>query len=77
MQADRSPDVARTTLQLVALGILIAGSFWVLRPFLVALTWAIMIVVATWPLFMHVQTGLGGKRGPEGYGAGLRTRTLR
>jgi predicted PurR-regulated permease PerM len=64
MQADRSPDVARTTLQLVALGILIAGSFWVLRPFLVALTWAIMIVVATWPLFMHVETGLGDKRGP-------------
>ena len=64
MQADRSPDVARTTLQLVALGILIAGSFWVLRPFLVALTWAIMIVVATWPLFMRVETALGDKRSP-------------
>ena len=64
MQADRSPDVARTTLQLLALGILIAGSFWVLRPFLVALTWATMIVVATWPLFLRVQTGLGGSRNP-------------
>ena len=64
MQADRSPDVARTTLQLLALGILIAGSFWVLRPFLVALTWATMIVVATWPPFMHLQNRLGGSRGP-------------
>ena len=64
MQADRSPDVARTTLQILALGILIAGSFWVLRPFLVALTWAIMIVVATWPPFLRVQAGLGGRRGP-------------
>ena len=64
MQADRSPDVARTTLQLLALGILIAGSFWVLRPFLVALTWATMIVVATWPPFLHLQHRLGGARGP-------------
>jgi predicted PurR-regulated permease PerM len=63
MQADRSPDVARTTLQLLALGILIAGSFWVLRPFLVALTWATMIVVATWPPFLRIQSAVGGGRG--------------
>src|SRR5262245_12494093 len=62
MQADRSPDVARTALQLLALGALIAGSFWILRPFLVALTWATIIVVATWPLLLGAQTALWGKR---------------
>ena len=64
MQADRSPDLARTTLQLLALGALIASSFWIVRPFLVALTWATMIVVATWPLLLHAQAWLGGRRSP-------------
>lgn len=62
MQADRSPDLARTTFQLLALGALIATSFWIVRPFLVALAWAAMIVVATWPLLLHAQQWLGGKR---------------
>src|SRR5262245_65798969 len=62
MQADRSLDVARTTLQLLALGTLITASLWILRPFLVALTWATIIVVATWPLLLHAQAWLWGKR---------------
>jgi predicted PurR-regulated permease PerM len=62
MQANRSPDIARTTFQLLALGALIASSFWIVRPFLVALTWATMIVVATWPLLLHAQAWLGGRR---------------
>ena len=49
MQASRSPDLARTALQLLALGLLIAASFWIVRPFLVASIWACMIAVATWP----------------------------
>src|SRR5262245_45830874 len=62
MQADRSLDVARTTLQLLALGTLITASLWILRPFLVALTWATIIVAATWPLLLHAQAWLWGKR---------------
>ena len=62
MQANRSPDLARTTFQLLALGVLIASSFWILLPFLVALTWAITIAVATWPLLLHAQAWLGGRR---------------
>jgi len=50
------------TLQLLALAVLIASSFWIVRPFLVASTWAIMIVVATWPLLLHAQAWLGGRR---------------
>jgi len=41
---------------------LIATSFWIVQPFLVALAWATTIVVATWPLLLHVQTWLGGRR---------------
>ena len=62
MPVHRSSDLARTTLQLLALGVLIASSFWILRPFLLALTWATMIVVATWPLLLHAQAWLGGRR---------------
>jgi predicted PurR-regulated permease PerM len=49
-------------LQLLALGVLIASSFWIVRPFLLALTWATMIAVATWPLLLHAQAWLGGRR---------------
>src|SRR5271169_3169704 len=62
MQHNRPSDLARTTLQFLALGVLIATSFWIMRPFLVALAWAAMIVVATWPLLLHAQQWLGGRR---------------
>jgi predicted PurR-regulated permease PerM len=58
----RPPDLARTTLQLLALGALIVSSFWIVRPFLVASTWATMIAVATWPLLLRTQAWLGGSR---------------
>lgn len=62
MQANRSQDLARTTFQLLALGALIATCFWIVQPFLVALAWAAMIVIATWPLLLQAQAWLGGRR---------------
>jgi predicted PurR-regulated permease PerM len=62
MQTDRSQELARTVFQLLALGVLIATSFWIMSPFLVALAWATMIVVATWPLLLQAQGWLGGRR---------------
>ena len=62
MDGTRSSDLTRTTLQLLALGVLIASSLWILQPFLVASAWATMIVVATWPLLLGAQTWLGGRR---------------
>jgi len=56
-------DVTRVLLAVVAIGGLIAATFWVLRPFLPALIWATMIVVATWPVMRAVQGRLGGRRG--------------
>ena len=43
------------------LGLAIA-SLWTLRPFLGATIWAAMIVIATWPLLLKVQRGVGGRR---------------
>ena len=39
-----SRDLTRITLSVLGIGFLIAGSLWVLRPFLSALLWATMIV---------------------------------
>lgn len=55
-------DLARITLSVVFLGGLIAGAFWILRPFLAAFVWAAMIVVATWPILVRVQRALWGSR---------------
>jgi predicted PurR-regulated permease PerM len=60
--ADIPRDLTRTLLAVLAIGGLIAASFWVLRPFLLATIWATMIVVATWPLMLRVQSYVRGKR---------------
>jgi predicted PurR-regulated permease PerM len=62
VQARPSRDIARTTFQLLALGVLVASSFWIVRPFLLPLTWGTMIAVATWPLLLRLQGWLGGRR---------------
>jgi len=64
MEPDRAPDLARTTFQLLAIGALILSSFLIVRPFLVATTWAATITVATWPLLLHAEALLGGRRSP-------------
>jgi len=56
-------DLTRTTLAVLWIGIVIVANFWVLRPFLPSLLWAVMIVVATWPLMLGVQARLWGRRG--------------
>src|SRR5215510_9243596 len=58
-----SRDLARATLAILFIVGMIVASFWVLRPFLPAVIWATMIVVATWPLMMRVQSVLWGRRG--------------
>jgi predicted PurR-regulated permease PerM len=62
MPSDRPSDLVRITLQMLALGALIAGSFWIIRPFVVAAVWATTIVVATWPILLETQSWLGGRR---------------
>ena len=62
MNQSQSSDLTRTTLAVLFIGILIAACFWVMRPFLTSLLWAAMIVIATWPNFLKLQTRLRGKR---------------
>jgi len=64
VESHESPDLARTTFQLLAIGALIVSSFWIVRPFLVASTWAAAIAIATWPLLLRTQEWLGGRRSP-------------
>jgi predicted PurR-regulated permease PerM len=61
---DQRPELARTTLSVLFIGALIAGSLWILSPFLAAFVWATMIVVATWPMMRRVQSAFGGRRAP-------------
>jgi predicted PurR-regulated permease PerM len=58
-----SYDVTRITLAVLFIGALIAASFWVFKPFLTSFIWATIIVVATWPLLLKLQTWLWNKRG--------------
>jgi predicted PurR-regulated permease PerM len=48
-------DLTRTVLVVLLIAVLIGSSFWILRPFLLSIVWAMMIVVATWPLMLKVQ----------------------
>jgi predicted PurR-regulated permease PerM len=55
-------DVARVTLGVACLVAMLAGTLWILRPFLGAMIWAATIVVATWPIMMQLETRVGGRR---------------
>lgn len=56
-------DITRTTLAVLFIGILIASTFWILKPFITAIVWAMIIVVATWPVMLGLQARLRNKRG--------------
>jgi predicted PurR-regulated permease PerM len=57
-----TPELTRTLLGILAILLLIAGTAWVLTPFVPALLWASTIVVATWPLLLRVEALVGGRR---------------
>ena len=64
MSAGLPRDLARVTLGVLFIGLLIGATLWVLRPFLGPGIWAVMVVVATWPLLLRLQRWMGGRRGP-------------
>jgi predicted PurR-regulated permease PerM len=55
-------DLPRATLGVLIIVVLIALTIWILRPFLGAIIWASMIVVATWPVMRRLQGWLWGSR---------------
>jgi predicted PurR-regulated permease PerM len=56
-------DLTRITLGVITILLLIWATLWVLQPFLPALVWASMVVIATWPMMRAVQARLWGRRG--------------
>jgi len=60
--ASTARDLTRTVLAVLSIGMLIAASFWIVRPFLPAVIWATMIVVASWPLMLRLEARLWGNR---------------
>jgi predicted PurR-regulated permease PerM len=55
-------DLAKITLNVLSIALLIASSLWVLRPFLGATIWAAMVVVATWPALLWFEARLWRRR---------------
>ena len=58
----RYNDVARITLAVISIVLLIGLACWIMKPFLLATIWAGMIVAATWPILLRVQKLLWGRR---------------
>jgi predicted PurR-regulated permease PerM len=56
-------ELLSAALRLAAIGLLLAGVLVVLRPFLPAILWSVIIVVATWPLLLMLEQRLHGRRG--------------
>ncbi len=46
----------------VILGVIALGCLTVLRPFLAALTWALILSMSTWPTYRWIEDKLGGRR---------------
>jgi predicted PurR-regulated permease PerM len=55
-------DVTKVTLAVLFILALVSGCFWILRPFLTGILWAVIIVVATWPLLLLLETRFHGRR---------------
>jgi predicted PurR-regulated permease PerM len=58
-----SSDVTHTTLSVLFIALLTAGTFWILRPFVTSILWAGIISVAAWPLVLRLESALGRRRG--------------
>jgi predicted PurR-regulated permease PerM len=58
----QSPDLTRLILSVLTIGLLVFACLWILRPFIGAIVWATMIVVATWPTLLSLEARLGGRR---------------
>jgi predicted PurR-regulated permease PerM len=55
-------DLARLILAIIAILGLLLLSMWILSPFFTAIIWALMIVVACWPIMLRLQALLHGRR---------------
>lgn len=57
-------DLPRVILGCLAILFMLLISLWLLRPFLLSLVWAGLVVIATWPVMLKIQYWMGGRRAP-------------
>lgn len=62
--ANARSDLMAPAVTLVLLGACLLLSWWILRPFLKALIWALILAYVTWPLFERLCARLRGRRAP-------------
>lgn len=55
-------DLMQTTLGVMFIVALLVASLWIMRPFIVPIIWAAMIVIATWPLMLRIEHACGRRR---------------
>ena len=55
-------DLARTSLGVLVIAALLGVSLWILRPFIGPGIWAVMVVVATWPVMLRLHQHLWRSR---------------
>ncbi|MCU5774947.1 AI-2E family transporter YdiK [Erwiniaceae bacterium BAC15a-03b] len=58
----RGTDLPQIMFTLMFITILIVACFWVVQPFILGFAWASMVVIATWPLMIKLQSWLWGRR---------------
>ena len=47
--------------QLAAIAIVVVGCYEIIRPFIPALLFAVVVCMSTWPLYLRLRTALRGK----------------
>jgi predicted PurR-regulated permease PerM len=60
--SSQSADIAKNTMAVFFMFGLTAAALWIVSPFIPAIVWATMIVVALWPVMLKLQAMLGGRR---------------
>ena len=63
MDYPRQPvDLPRMLFSVTFIDLMTLACFWVVQPFILGFAWASMVVIATWPLLIKLQTLLWGQR---------------
>jgi len=55
-------DLPRMLFSVTFIALMTLACFWVVQPFILGFAWASMVVIATWPLLIKLQTLLWGRR---------------
>jgi predicted PurR-regulated permease PerM len=59
----RAPgDITHATLSVLFVALLVGSTFWVLRPFLTSIMWALIVCITTWPILQRLDSLLAGRR---------------